>query len=399
MLRRKIFRNRIWVPWLVLAASASWQAAAQPPRREPTPNDSLISPEVLSDRRVTFRIFAPKASEVTLRGDWMEAPGPVKLEKDAHGVWSVAAGPLAPDFYSYSFTVDGVRTLDPKNPTIKQGISSVDNMFFLAGEEAAFEDNRLVPHGEIRKVWYQSSTLDTGRRMHIYTPPGYETSKARYPVFYLLHGGGDEDSGWSTIGRAGFIMDNLLADKKANAMLVVMPNGSMPRPANLPPVTPGAAPAPGAAVAMAAAQERFTNELINDVIPHVEKNFRVQPGRENRAIAGLSMGGGQTLRVATSNPDKFAYVAVWSAGVNPQTAADFEKRTAAFLDSPDKINKLVKLFSISVGDKDFALAGSRNLAELLNKRGIKNELHVSGGGHTWINWRHYLNDYAQLLFR
>ena len=380
----------------LLLATMAW---AQPPRREPTPNDTLVSPEVLADRRVSFRIYAPKASEVTLRGDWMEAPGPVKLEKDAQGVWSVTTGPLAPDHYSYSFTVDGVRTLDPKNAVIKQGINSLDNMFFLPGAEAAFQENRLVPHGEVRKVWYQSSTLDSQRRMHIYMPPGYEAGKARYPVFYLLHGGGDEDSGWSTIGRAGFILDNLLADGKAKPMLVVMPNGSLPRPANLPPVTPGTPPSPEVAAAMAAAQDRFTKELMNDVVPFVEKNYRALPGRENRAIAGLSMGGGQTLRVATSHPDQFAYVAVWSMGVNPQATPEFEKRSAAFLDQPEKINKLMKLFSISVGDKDFTFAGSKNLAEVLTKRGIKNEIHISGGGHTWINWRNYLRDYAQLLFR
>jgi enterochelin esterase family protein len=229
--------------------------------------------------------------------------------------------------------------------------------------------------------------------MHIYTPPGYDQSTERYPVFYLLHGGGDEDSGWSTIGRAGFILDNLLADKKARPMLVVMPNGSMPRPAN--PPAAGAAPNPAA---QAAAQERFTNELLKDIVPFVEKNYRVLANRENRALAGLSMGGGQTLRVVTSHPDQFAYVGVWSAGLG-QNAADFEKRNAAFLEGSDKVNQLVKLFSISVGDKDFALAGSKNLSELLNKRGIKNQLHVSGGGHTWINWRHYLNDFAPLLFR
>jgi enterochelin esterase-like enzyme len=385
---------------LFLASAVSPRAVAQARQRVPTPNDALISPEALSDRRVTFRIFAPKASEVTLRGDWMEAPGPVKLEKDEKGVWSVTVGPLVPDYYSYSFNVDGVRTLDPKNPTIKQGVSSLDNMFYLAGEEAAFQDNKKVPHGEIRNVWYQSSTLDMQRRMHIYTPPGYDSSKTSYPVFYLLHGGGDEDSGWSTVGRAGFIIDNLLAERKAKPMIVVMPNGSLPRPANLPPATPGAPPPPEVAAALAAAQERFTNELLKDIIPNVEKNFRVLANRENRAIAGLSMGGGQTLRVVTSNPDKFAYVAVWSSGVNQQNAADFEKRNAAFLDSHDKINKLVKLFSIRVGDKDTgAHASAKNLSELLNKRGISNQLHVSSGGHTWINWRQYLNKYAQLLFR
>src|SRR5262249_2643769 len=253
---------RHYVLGAVLALSFCSESNAQgTPQRTPTPNDTLVSTEVLSDRRVTFRIYAPKASEVTLRGDWMETPAPVKLEKDEKGVWAATVGSLASDFYSYSFTVDGVRTLDPKNPTIKQGINSVNNMFFLAGAEAAFQDNKPVPHGEIRKVWYQSTTLGTQRRMHIYFPPGYDNGKELYPVFYLLHGGGDEDSGWSTIGRAGFIIDNLLAEKKAQPMIIVMPNGSLPRPANLPPAQTGAPPDPAVTNAL---QELFTNELLKD---------------------------------------------------------------------------------------------------------------------------------------
>jgi enterochelin esterase-like enzyme len=383
MARKRVLRFGAAVGLLFAALTVPTKVPAQAPRGQATP-----SPEVQSDGRVTFRITAPKASEVTLRGDWMETPGPVKLQKDEKGVWSVTLGPLRPDFYSYSFNVDGVKTLDPRNATIKQGISSLDNMFFLPGADAAFEDIKDVRHGEIRKVWYQSSTLGMQRRMHIYTPPGYDSSKDRYPVFYLLHGGGDEDSGWSTVGRAGFILDNLLAENKAKPMLVVMPNGSLPRPATAGTTAAGAA----------SAQDRFTNELLNDVIPFVERNYRVVPDRENRALAGLSMGGGQTLRVVTTHPDRFAYVGVWSAG-GGRNAADFEKQNAAFLGSADNVNKMVKLFSISVADKDFTFAGSKSLSELLTKHGIKNELHVSGGGHTWINWRHYLNDFAPLLFR
>jgi enterochelin esterase family protein len=398
MARQRIVSWGLAVGLLLLASADMPRAAAQAPRREPTPNSTLVSPEVQSDHRVTFRVYAPKASEVTVGGDWATS-GAVKLEKDDKGVWSATVGPLTPDFYSYSFTVDGVKTLDPKNATIKQGLSSLDNMFLLPGEQAEFMENRPVPHGDVRIVWYHSSTLDTQRRMHVYTPPGYDDSRGSYPVLYLLHGGGDEDSGWCTVGRAGFILDNLIADKKAEPMLVVMPNGSLPRPANLPRVTPGTTPSPEVVAALAAAQDRFTNELLKDVVPYVEKNYRVLAGSDYRALAGLSMGGGQTLRVVTSNPDKFAYVGVWSAGAGGPNAGDFEKRNATFLESADKVNGTVKLFSISVGDKDFTAAGSKNLAEVLEKHGIKNELHVSGGGHTWINWRHYLNDFAPRLFR
>jgi len=312
----------------------------------------------------------------------------VKLAKDESGLWSASIGPLVPDYYSYSFTVDGVRTLDPRNPAIKQGIATLDNVFFVPGPEAEFQGNREVSHGEIRQVWHRSSTLGMQRRMHIYMPPGYEAGTASYPVFYLLHGGGDEDSGWSTIGRAGFILDNLLADNRARPMVVVMPNGSLPRPAG-----------PIDDAARAAMQDRFTSELLKDIVPFVEGNYRVRRGAANRALAGLSMGGGQTLRVLVTNPDQFGYVGVWSAGINAKNPEGFEQQNAAFLKNAGDVNKVVRLFSISVGDKDFAFAGSKSLDQLLTKHGITHELRISGGGHTWINWRHYLHDFASRLFR
>jgi len=367
-------------------------AIAQVSQRGP----QVVSPEALSDHRVTFRIQAPKALEITLWGDWMGSSPAEKLTKGEQDVWSVTVGPLVPDLYCYSFTVDGVKVVDPRNPMIKQGVSGSDSMFFLPGDEAAFENNASVPHGQIRQVWYVSKTLDAQRRMHIYTPPGYDASSAKYPVLYLLHGGGDEDSGWSTIGRAGFILDNLLAAGKAKPMIVVMPNGSLPRPANLPTVAPGEQPSPEVAAALAAIRNRFTSELMKEIIPFVEKNFRVVADREHRAIAGLSMGGGQTLQVVVDNPDQFAYVSVWSAGIG-QNAAEWESRNAAFLNNP-KINDWVRRFSICVGDKDFTFNGSKALSEVLTKHGIKNELTVSGGGHTWINWRRYLHQTAQTLF-
>lgn len=370
------------------------RSSAQLPKRTPTPNDTLVSTEVQSDHKLTFRLYAPKAFEVKVGGDFGQQ---VTMTKDDKGVWSATVGPLTPDLYSYSFNVDGVKTVDPKNALIKQGIGSVDNMVFVPGKEAEFEENKDVPHGEIRQVWYRSTTLDAPRRMHVYTPPGYDTSSERYPVFYLLHGGGDEDSGWSTIGRAGFILDNLIAEKKAKPMLVVMPNGSLPRPRDLARPAPGAQPPADFVRRMTEFQQRFTKELLNDVVPQVEKRFRVREGAENRALAGLSMGGGQTMNVVATHPDQFAYVGVWSAGV--RNADEFEKSNKTFFDSAEKVNKNVKLFSISVGDKDFAMQGSKNLDELLKKHNINHELRLSGGGHTWINWRHYLNDLAPRLFQ
>jgi enterochelin esterase-like enzyme len=374
---------------LTLLASTDPPTAAQEPKKEPPVR--LVSPEVHADKKVTFRIRAPKATEVTFRGDWMTG-APQKLEKDEKGIWSVTVGPLTPDFYSYAFSVDGVHTLDPANPTLKQGIGSPDNMFFLSGPEADFQDNKPVPHGDVRKVWYQSGTLKEQRRMHVYTPPGYDSNSDKYPVFYLLHGGGDEDSGWSTIGRAGFILDNLIAAKKAKPMIVVMPNGSLPRPM----VEPGAKLDPKE---MAALQDRFANELLRDIIPDVEKHFRVKTGPENRALAGLSMGGGQTTRVLTTNSDQFGYVAIWSAGLFRGDPAAFEEQNEAFLKNAAGVNKSVRLLEITVGDKDFALAGSKALSGMFEKHGIKHQLKVTGGGHTWINWRQYLNELAPKLFQ
>jgi enterochelin esterase family protein len=370
------------------------------PSRQRTPNDNLKSLEVLSDHRVSFRIYAPKATEVSVTGDWVSqglgAAGPLK--KDESGVWSITVGPLPPDFYSYMLTVDGVRTADPKNALIKPGVASLDNMFLVPGPEASYAENKSVPHGVIRQVWYSSETLGAQRRMHVYTPPGYDQGTERLPVFYLLHGGGDDDAGWSTIGRAGFILDNLLAEGKAKPMIVVMPNGSLPRPATGPGTNPGSS-APEDVAARAALQERFTSELLRDIAPFVEANYRTLPGRENRALAGLSMGGGQALRIFMKQPDQFGYVAIWSAGLFGQKPDEFEERNSGFLKQSSKINEELKLVSICVGDQDFALAGSRSLDAVFTKSELKHEMHVSAGGHTWINWRHYLQDLTPRLFR
>lgn len=390
-----------WTPSLTLslalAALAPPVASAQFPQRRPTPNDTLISTEIAPDKKVTFRIYAPKAEEVSVGGDFGRG-GP--MTKDEQGVWSLTVGPLRPDFYSYTFNVDGVRTVDPKNPTIKQGVASLESMFLVPGEEAEFEATKDVPHGEVRAVWYRSGTLDMPRRMHVYTPPGYEGGSESYPVFYLLHGGGDEDSGWSTIGRAGFILDNLIAEGKAVPMLVVMPNGSLPPPKDMP-----ARPAPGQPfspefrAAMEALQNRFTDELLKEVVPVVEKTYRVKAGPKNRALAGLSMGGGQTLRVLTTHPDQFAHVAIWSAGLFGGNADQWEEQNEEFLAAKDRVNEAVERLEIVVGDEDFALPGSRALSEVLKHRGVEHDLRITGGGHTWINWRQYLNELAPKLFR
>jgi enterochelin esterase-like enzyme len=361
---------------------------AQAPQRQPTPNDTLKSPKVMDDKRVAIQIYAPKASEVTVSGDFMGSNKPINLTKNDLGVWSTTIGPLRPDYYTYTLMVDGVRTADPKNPVIKQGISSIENVLSVPGSETAFEENKMVPHGEVREVWYPSSTLGMMRRMHVYTPPGYDKGNAKYPVFYLLHGAGDDDSGWNSIGRAGFIIDNLIAAGQAKPMVVVMPNGSMP----LPPQTG----MPNGQT-MNRMRDLFSSELLKDVMPVVEKTYRTLNKPEDRALAGLSMGGFQTLDVTMTHPELFDYVGVFSSGFFGPSIDEAETKYAKVLNDPS-FNKGKKLFWVAIGKDDFVMDANKKTLALLDKHNIKYQYKESSGGHTWINWRQYLNNYVPLLF-
>lgn len=375
---------------LLMAACTAPLAKAQMQARTPTPNDTLTTPKVLSDKRVLLQIYAPKASEVTATGDFLSVYKPVAFTKNEQGVWSAVIGPLKPDYYTYTLTVDGVRTADPKNATIKQGISSLENVLLVPGSDTDFEDNKSgVAHGEVRDVWYTSNTLGMMRRMHVYTPPGYDKGNTKYPVFYLLHGGGDDDSGWNSIGRAGFILDNLIASGKAKPMIVVMPNGSMPIPPQ--------AGMPGPQV-MNQIRDMFTNELLKEIVPYVEKNYRSINSPENRAIAGLSMGGFQTLDVTLSHPELFSYVGVFSSGLFGGAADEADTRYAKALNDTG-FNKGKKLFWVSIGKDDFLMDSNKKTLAILDKHNIKYQYKESAGGHTWINWRAYLNEYTPMLFK
>ncbi len=380
--------------------------------QQASPNDTLISPEVLPDRRVTFRIYAPKATAVTIVGDWVTqglgAGG--ALQKSDDGVWSLTVGPLPADFYSYTFSVDGVRTPDPKNAQVKPGVRYVESMFEVPGAEAAYAAIANVPHGEIRAVSYYAGTLKQTRRIQVYTPPGYEQGNTRYPVLYLISGGGDDDTAWPTIGRAGYILDNLLAAGKIKPMIVVMPNSNLSLP-GVPPVPLGAAArsldAAGLVARMATIStlhDAFGAELLKDVVPLVEQRYRTLTGPQNRALAGMAMGGAEVLRIGPARLDTFAYLGVFSEGLQQgpgaAVAPDFEQRNAAFFNSAARTNAQLKLFWLSIGKHDEAIQDGVNiLSDLLNKHGIRHEYHETAGGHTWINWRHNLNDFLPLLFK
>jgi len=332
----------------MLPAAYSQQAA--PGRGAPAPRP--VSPEIHADRTVTFRLFAPKASEVTLNGSW-EGARDLKMSKNDDGIWSTTVGPLGAQLWGYWYLVDGVKALDPGNGETQRDGSRVDNLLMISGPESDLWDFKNVPHGTLHLVWYASPTLkQERRRMYIYTPPGYEANQTRYPVLYLLHGGGGDEDAWITMGRANVILDNLIASGKAKPMIVVMPNGNAaqtvsqgyaygPTPAAQAVTAPAPPPLQAAGASGAgrgAATPRppqpyagsYPESLVKDVIPFVEKTYRVVANKDNRAIAGLSMGGGHTLLATNNNPGLFGYIGVFSSG--PRTVDEaYEKQPAAVM--------------------------------------------------------------------
>ena len=375
----------------------------------PTP---LGSPEIHPDRTVTFRLLAPKASEVTLNGSWDNGINS-KMTKDEAGVWSTTIGPLAPQLWGYWFTVDGVKALDPNNAETQRDGARYDNLLMITGPESEWWDFKDVPHGTVQAVWYPSPTLKlANRRMMVYTPPGYETSTQKYPILYLLHGGGGDEDAWLTMGRANIIMDNLIAAGKAKPMIVVMPNGNAtqsvsqgfgygPTPARQsvqapapPPVQAeqGRAGAPGGrGGAPQPYAGSYPESLVKDVIPFVEKRFRVLATKDDRAIAGLSMGGGHTLAATNNNPGTFAYIGVFSSG--PQAVDEtFQKQLEAVKAGG------VKFYWLGAGTTDMARDRTVTLSELVKKDGFNTTYREIPGRHYWFLWRDFLVHYAQIAF-
>jgi enterochelin esterase family protein len=363
---------------VAMAATASAQAPVARPRRV---QDTLTSPAIGSDGRVTFQLYAPKATEVVLRS---EGPAPFAnqpLVKADSGVWRLAAQVPA-DLYIYWYDVDGVAVVDPRNNRPRINMTTVRSLLEVPGAGSEFFAERPVPHGQVAAVYYQSKALGVPRRMHVYTPPGYATGNQRYPVLYLLHGAGDNDESWLMAGRANFILDNLIAAGKARPMIVVMPAGHTP-------------PAQGGAPST----DAFARDLLGDVVPYVEQHYRTLPGREQRAIAGLSMGGQQTLNVGLTNLDKFSHLGVFSSGwFGENGAATFARAHETVLSDP-RINDRIKLFWFATGKDDFVLPSTKAALAMLDQHKIRHSYKETEGGHTWPNWRAYLNEFVPLLFR
>ncbi|MEO8520540.1 MAG: alpha/beta hydrolase-fold protein [Acidobacteriota bacterium] len=380
------------VPGLAQAPAAGTQAAPAAGRGGAGRPPAIVSPQVNPDRTMTLRFRAPNAKEVTVIGEIDGKPHP--MTKGDDGVWTATIGPLPPDVYNYQFNADGIIAMDPSNPSVKLGFGAFPpaSLVEIPGEGLQFDDAKPVPHGTVRIETYHSKSLNAPRTLWVYTPPGYDGASTRYPVFYLLHGSGNIDSSWMLTGRANLILDNLIAEGKTRPMIIVNPLGYARQGIGLGPEPAAAAPAgPGGATGGGA----FGKDLLEDVVPYVEKTFRTLPGADNRALGGLSMGGGQTAAIAFAHPDLFRYVVIMSAGSNnaAETYPDFFKSAAA-------TNKKIKLLWMGVG-KDDALVGpsAQALHELLTAKGITHTFRLTDGRHEWVVWRHHLNEVAPLLFR
>jgi enterochelin esterase family protein len=347
-------------------------------------NNVPASPEIHADRTVTFRLFAPKASEVVLMGspgilEFIKEPKP--LQKDSKGVWSLTIGPVPPGFYTYGYAIDGgLRMPDPSNPNLELRRWGDTSSFIVPGDQKAVFEERAVPHGSVHVEFYDSKNLGMPRMFYVYTPPGYETGKQKYPVLYLLHGNGQIEASWTWTGRANVILDNLIADGKAKPMVIVMPYGHIPR--EIKPVPPiPASPGDSASI---------EKELLTEIKPTVELKYRLLTDRSHRAIGGLSMGAAQSWSIGLHNLDKFAFIAAFSGAGN---RTEWEKADPAML------NKMLKVLWIGCGTEDPGYAGVKGMDDLLTKMNVKHTFNQSGGGHSWPNWQQYLAKYAPLLFR
>jgi enterochelin esterase-like enzyme len=355
-----------------------------------------VSPQVLPDRRITFRLSAPKASEVTLRfGEG--APQSHPMTKDPSGVWSVTIGPKEPEIYIYSFLVDGVKVIDLANPIMKVGASIDSSVVEVPGNPPRFDEVQNVPHGSIDIHTYSSAVSRTQRGLYVYVPPDYYGKPGqRFPVLYLWHGGGGAEQDWSRDGRAGVILDNLIAQKRAVPMLIVMPNN-----------VPGT-PAPGVSAPLQQTSggtnyDLLKRELIEEIIPFVAKRYRTIENREKRAIAGLSAGGGTTLNVGLGSLDTFAWIAEFSSGIFGGTTGygqfDIEKISPGFYRDPAATNKKLKLFYMSCGTEDPRLPFQKKALDDFQSHQIKVTFASFAGAHEWKVWRHSLADLAPKLFQ
>lgn len=342
---------------------------------------AIVSPEVHADRSVTFRIAAPKAQEVTFKGDWHSDP--LKMTKAGDGIWSLTVGPLPPAIYIYSFTVDGIAMADPVNPRIKLRARTSASLVEVDAETPGLAEMRDVPHGIVEINWHRATALGGEERtVWVYTPPGYATeSNRRYPVLYLLHGSNDRPQGWIDVGNVQFIADNLIAEKKAMPMVIVMAYGH---------ALPFGQPVKGPRTNTIA----FEEYLLRDVMPLAESKYRIIPDRTHRAIAGMSMGGEQSLHIFFNHPDLFSSVGAFS----PANYRELETQHADMLNDAAGTNAKIDVLWIGCGRQDSLFAGAEKLSTLLTAHQIHHTWFPAEGVHNYAMWRQHVIDFMPRLF-
>ena len=367
----------------MLAVGASAQELANFSRNA----QQIVSPEIKGDS-VTFRLSANYATVVNLYGNWMaNYTDVVPLKKGNDGVWEVTIAAPEPEIYTYNFIVDGVSVNDPRNYMVQRDGTRYLNMLLVPGERSANYNETLAHRGTVSYRWYDSNILGINRRVTVYTPYGYENSKQKYPVLYLLHGAGGDEEAWSSMGRTAQIMDNLIEQGKAVPMIVVMPNGNPGQQAA------GTMGLPVKNLDYRAPENAniYVRSLVEELVPFIEKEYRAIPKKASRAIAGLSMGGGHTFAATTLYPDKFDYICPLSAGTRESDTLDQQ------LQGIKKAG--YKLYWIGCGTADFAYPNNQVLDKALTRNGMPHTFYESTGGHEWKNWRLYLNTFAPLLFK
>lgn len=361
--------------------------------------EEITSPEINSDNKVTFRFKAENAKEVKISGDWLPMegwkPGSAAMTKGEKGIWTYTTDVLPSELYSYSFYADGIRCTDPNNVYLIRDVATVTNVFIVGNGQADLYQVNKVPHGTVSRRWYNSAGAGMNRRLTIYTPPGYESGKQKYPVLYLLHGMGGDEEAWIALGRTAQILDNLIAQGKAKPMVVVMTNGNISQEA-----------APGESslglnkptMQLPNTMDGKFEETFMDVVKFIEGNYRVKTDKAHRAIAGLSMGGFHSLHISRYYPNTFDYVGLFSAAILPN-----EKIKSKIYDNFDATLKAqkdngYKLYWIGMGKTDFLYKSGVEYRAKLDQIGLKYTYVESEGGHTWRNWRVYLSQFAPLLF-
>jgi len=380
-------QSTLFVALLFLGPLAIAQEVKPPQTPTPQRPPWLDTPEVHSDNSVTFRFLAPNAQEVKLAREGAE---PLAMQKDDKGVWTVNTAPLPPDYYGYSIVVDGVRSLDPYNHGLVPNLLSPGNFVHVPGPSSLPWELNDVPHGEVHRHFSRSEAANDQRDFYVYTPPGYDPSaKKTYPVLYLLHGYSDDASGWTAVGRANVILDNLIAQGKAKPMIVVMPLGY----GTMEVIRVGWGGISNHPEVREESFRKFRDALLTEVMPKVESEYRVTTDRNSRAIAGLSMGGSESLRTGLNGLDKFAWIGAFSAGGMPD---DFDK---VFPGLGAKANEQIRLLWIACGTEDRLITPNRNLREWLKTKGVQHVDIETPGMHTWMVWRRNLAEFAGLLFR